>query len=411
MSKNSYFGAKKRTGYKGRGNNNNQNRSRGGSNKSARGKQYINPARFVNKATTPTETVVEQVDAKFADFGFNHQINENLNEIGFDTPSPIQAHCIPIVMTGRDVLGLANTGTGKTAAFLLPTINAIFRDRKPFSVLIMAPTRELAQQIDEEFKNFSRGMKLFSAVCVGGVNIDRQIRELNRRPHVVIGTPGRLKDLLERKKLSLGNVTTFILDEADRMLDMGFVNDIEKIASQITSDHQTLCFSATINDRVQKLLSDYMKYDYKTISVVQAETNNHIEQDILHAGNKEQKMELLKELLAQPEFQKVLIFHETKYGAQRLSDHLTKNNLPSVAIHGNKSQSQRQKALNQFKAENVKVMVATDVAARGLDIDDVTHVINFEQPRTYEDYVHRIGRTGRAGKYGKALTFVDKKPV
>ena len=405
MSKNKYLGAKKRASYNRR--TNNQNRSRSGSGKSGRGKQYINPNRFINKAVSSVKMPVENIDIKFDDFGLSQQVNDNVSKQGYAVPSAIQAHCIPMILAGRDILGLANTGTGKTAAFLLPTINKIFRERKPFSVLIMAPTRELAQQINQEFKNFSNNMKLYSAVCVGGVSIDKQIRELNHRPQVVIGTPGRLNDLIKRKKLSLGNVTTFVLDEVDRMLDMGFVHDIETIASQITSEHQTLCFSATINDRVQKLLSSYMKHDYKTISVMQAETNNHIEQDIIHANDKAHKIELLKELLTQSEYQKVLIFHETKYGAQRLSDHLTKNNLPSVAIHGNKTQSQRQKALSQFKAENVKVMVATDVAARGLDIDNVTHVINFEQPRTYEDYVHRIGRTGRAGKYGKALTFVD----
>ena len=404
MSKRSYYGAKKRTGYRGH-----SGQSRQGQRGPRGGKQYIDPSKFINKAVVTEKAIVEEINASFDDFSFCGQISDNLRMMKFVNPSAIQAACIPEIMNGFDILGMANTGTGKTAAFLLPIINAIYRDRRPLSVLIMAPTRELAQQIDDEFRRFSRNMRLFSAVCVGGTSIDRQIRDLSRRPQVVIGTPGRLSDLIKRGRLSLDGVTTFVLDEVDRMLDMGFVRDIEAIASLITSDHQTLCFSATMNARVKNLLLNYVKSNYKVLSVKSAETNEHIEQDVVRFSDKEHKMQLLKDMLVLPEYKKVLIFSETKYGTQRLSDHLAKNDIPSVAIHGNKSQSQRQKALKRFKDDDVKVMVATDVAARGLDIDSVSHVINFEQPRTYEDYVHRIGRTGRGGKLGKALTFVGRE--
>ncbi len=352
------------------------------------------------------EVAQTQSGGSFNDFSFCAQLNENLRSLGFTTPSEIQTSCVPQVMNGFDVLGMANTGTGKTAAFLLPLIEKLNQKKQVLSVLILAPTRELAQQIDDEFRNFSKKMGLFSAICVGGVSIDRQIRDLQRKPHVVIGTTGRVNDLIKRDKLSLGKVTTLVLDEVDRMLDMGFVRDIKAIASLIKSEHQTLCFSATMNSRVKSLLADDVKSDYKVISVKHTETNKHIEQDVVRFAGKEQKMQLLESMLMESDYKKVLIFSETKHGAQRLSDYLVKNNCSSVAIHGNKTQSQRQKALKQFKTEMVKVMVATDVAARGLDIADVSHVINFDQPRTYEDYVHRIGRTGRSGKFGKALTFV-----
>ena len=246
---------------------------------------------------------------------------------------------------------------------------------------------------------------MYSTVVVGGVNIDRQIRDLKRRPHIIIGTPGRLNDLLNRGALRLTDISVFVLDEADRMLDMGFVNDIRKIASILPEDRQTLCFSATMTPTIQTLVHDFMK-NPEVVSVRTGETSDHVEQDIMEAHDKAHKIELLEALLQKDEFEKVLVFGETKFGVQRLSDNLRKSGIPSEAIHGNKSQSQRQRALKAFKTDNVKVLVATDVAARGLDIPDVTHVINFDQPNSYDDYVHRIGRTGRGGKTGKALTFV-----
>ena len=276
------------------------------------------------------------------------------------------------------------------------------------SVLIVAPTRELAQQIDEQFREFSRGLGLYSTLVVGGVNIDRQIRDLKRRPNIIIGTPGRLKDLLNRHVLQLKNMTTLVLDEADRMLDMGFLPDIRTLVAGMPRERQTLFFSATITPEISALVHDFLQ-DPATVSVRTSETNEHIEQDVVEARDKAHKMELLTDMLSNDAYEKVLVFGETKFGVQRLSDHLEKSGIASVAIHGNKNQSQRQRALKLFKDEKVRVMVATDVAARGLDIPNVTHVINFDTPQTYEDYVHRIGRTGRGGASGHAHTFIDAR--
>ncbi len=389
---------------------NSTNRARsfrsGGAKKGAR-KQYIHPSKFINR-TTQEQEIVEYVPThRFADFALADQLHKNLTSIGFDTPSAIQDQAIPLLLEGKDVIGLANTGTGKTAAFLLPIMTSLAKKPERSSVLIMAPTRELAQQIDAECKRFSRDMRLFSTVVVGGTNIDRQIRDLKRQPHFIIGTPGRLNDLLDRGVLRLDKISHFVLDEADRMLDMGFIADIRKIAQQLPNNRQTFCFSATITPPIQALVHDFMR-DPEIVSVRTGETSDHVLQDIIEASDKQHKQDILQGLLAKEQFDKVLVFGETKFGVQRLADSLTKQGIPSEAIHGNKSQSQRQRALNAFKTNKVKVLIATDVAARGLDIPNVSHVINFDQPATYSDYVHRIGRTGRGGAKGAALTFVDK---
>lgn len=368
----------------------------------------IHPSKFINRATIAAEEVVYEPKHVFADFGFTPILERNVIQKGYTAPSAIQDQAIPLILDGNDIVGLANTGTGKTAAFLLPIIEQLNSNRTPMSVLIMAPTRELAQQIDEQFRDFSNGMKLFSTLCVGGSNIDNQIRGLRRGPHVVIGTPGRLKDLQKRGLLRLDGIRTLVLDEADRMLDMGFINDIRAIVEQTPADRQTLFFSATITPSIQQLVLGFLR-DPQTVSVRTADTSEHVDQDILEASSKIEKLEILVDLLRQAEFEKVLIFGETKFGVQRLSDHLDNDGFASAAIHGNKSQSQRQRALKAFKDNKVRILVATDVAARGLDIPNVSHVVNFDQPATYEDYVHRIGRTGRGGASGKALTFVERR--
>lgn len=367
----------------------------------------IHESRYINKAVeAAVETPYEATHA-FSDFALNERTLATLRHIGYEQPSPIQDQTIGLALTGADVLGLANTGTGKTAAFLLPIIEKLVANPQILSALILAPTRELAQQIDEEFRRFAAGQRLYSALVVGGANIGRQINQIERGPHVIIGTPGRTKDLINRRILRLHSVNTFVLDEADRMCDMGFVRDIKSIEAELPKQRQTLCFSATITPDVRVIVQEFMN-NPTTVSVVKGQTNDHVEQDIIHARDKAHKLDLLVELLAQPEFEKVIVFGETKYGVQRLADNLTKQNLPAVAIHGNKSQSQRERALRSFKQGEVNVMVATDVAARGLDIPNVSHVINFDPPKVYEDYVHRIGRTGRAGNRGSALTFITK---
>lgn len=370
-------------------------------------KKYIHPSKFINKAVAVADEVVYEATNKFIDFPFGAQLQHNIAEKGYTTPSPIQDQAIPHIVEGRDVIGLANTGTGKTAAFLLPIIERQSGISLRPSVLIIAPTRELAQQIEEEFRVFARGLNLYSTLIVGGVNIDRQIRELRRRPHFIIGTPGRLKDLINRRELQLKNMTTLVLDEADRMLDMGFLPDIRNIVNEMPRERQTLFFSATITPEISALVSDFLN-DPVSVSVRTAETTDHVEQDVIEARDKMHKLELLTDMLQLDGYDKVVVFGETKFGVQRLSDHLVKSGIPSVAIHGNKNQSQRQRALDQFKQNRARVLVATDVAARGLDIPNVSHVINFDTPQTYEDYIHRIGRTGRAGARGHAHTFIER---
>ncbi|HKX24430.1 MAG TPA: DEAD/DEAH box helicase [Candidatus Saccharimonadales bacterium] len=371
------------------------------------GGTYINPEKFVNKAVAPAEEIAYEPTHMFADFKVSDIIRRNIEQAGYTTPTAIQDGAIPAIIEGRDVIGLANTGTGKTAAFVIPTLERIKDTQNRPAVLIMAPTRELAYQIDDEFRKFSRGLRLYSALIVGGMNIARQISDVKRGPHVIIGTPGRLKDLVKRGVLKLQNVEVVVLDEADQMLDMGFINDIRFLIGELPEKRQSLCFSATITPPIQQLLSTLL-VDPVTVSVRTAETSEHVEQDVIRTQGKEHKIEVLQELLAKPDFEKVLVFGQTKWSVQRLADELTKNGFPSEAIHGNKSQPQRKRALQNFKDDRVKVLVATDVAARGLDIPNVSHVINFDQPNTYQDYVHRIGRTGRGGKRGSALTFIER---
>jgi superfamily II DNA/RNA helicase len=366
----------------------------------------IHAHRFINKAITKADDTPYEPRHRFADFALSAMTKATLEHIGYDAPSPIQDQCIGLALKNLDVIGLANTGTGKTAAFLLPIIEKLGTNRAPMSAIVLAPTRELAQQIDEEFKRFAAGQKLYSALVVGGNNIQRQIQQVQRGPHIVIGTPGRINDLIDRRVLRLSTTTTFVLDEADRMCDMGFVRDIKRIEAELPRQRQTLCFSATMTPDVKTIVEEFMT-DPTTISVVKNETNDHIEQDVIRARDKDHKLEILASLLEGDDFEKTIVFGETKYGVQRLADKLTKLGHPAVAIHGNKSQSQRERALKDFKSGRVAVMVATDVAARGLDIPNVSHVINFDAPKQYDDYVHRIGRTGRAGKAGKALTFVQ----
>ncbi len=394
--------SRKPFGYK-KSNSNRQSGNRHG--------KYIDPQRFVNKAVAQQDFEPYIPKHTFADFGLIQALQSNLENKGYKVPTQIQDGAIPEVLKGRDVIGLANTGTGKTAAFVLPLIHMLKtqKDRpKGVSALIIAPTRELAVQIDDEFKIFARGLQLYSTICVGGVNIQRQIREISRRPQVIIGTPGRLKDLCNQRKLDLSNTSMFVLDEADRMLDMGFIPDIRFLINLLPKKRQSLCFSATITPEIQRLM-DAMLDNPVTISARTVETSEHIEQDVIEFSNPQEKPVLLQQMLVQGHYNKVLVFGQTKWGVQKLADSLNKQGIKSEAIHGNKSQPQRQRALKAFTDGKVEVLVATDVAARGLDIPNVSHVINYDQPATYEDYVHRIGRTGRAGKRGHAHTFVQTR--
>ena len=378
-----------------------QNRSRGRN----FGGQHIDVSRFIKKAEITEQVEVFIPEHAFVDFQVEARLKANIVAKGYTTPTPIQDRAIPHILRGSDVVGIANTGTGKTGAFLIPLINKVLLDPKE-NIVIVVPTRELAQQIDSEFREFTPGLRLYSAVCVGGTSMGKQISELRRRPNFVIGTPGRLKDLLQRKLINLSLFNTIVLDEADRMLDMGFINDMRFMMAGMPSDRQTLFFSATFSPEIEKLVSEFLREPVK-ISVKTQDTSKNVDQDIIRLAPGQMKMDVLKDMLEKPEFNKVLIFGRTKHGVEKLSKVLAQNGIKAESIHGNKTQSNRQRALNAFKANQIQVLVATDVAARGLDIDGVSHVINFDVPATYEDYVHRIGRTGRGDKKGKALTFID----
>lgn len=367
----------------------------------------VDLSRLINKAQ-PEEAPEPYVPTHaFMDFAIDERLKANIVAKGYITPTPIQDQSIPHVLKGSDVVGIANTGTGKTASFLIPLIDKVLKFRELGQrerVLIMVPTRELAIQIEGEFFGFAKGLGLSSVTCVGGANIAPQIRVLRRDPAFVIGTPGRLKDLMERKELDLSQFGTVVLDEADRMLDMGFIEDMRFIMSKMRTDRHTLFFSATMSRDIQNLIGAFLK-DPAHVSVKTRETSHTIDQDVVRVGSA-QKFDRLVELLSQPAFEKVLVFGRTKHGVERIAKDLRRAGVRAESIHGNKTHGARQKALIAFKKGEVSALIATDVAARGLDISGVSHVINYDLPSTYEDYTHRIGRTGRAGKTGQALTFI-----
>lgn len=375
----------------------------------SRGQQVsqINPAQYVSKpVVTPTAEEPQFVPTNaFTDFGFPEELVANVQKRGYSQPTPIQDQAIPVLMEGSDIVGIANTGTGKTAAFLLPFIHKVLADPNQ-GVLILAPTRELALQIYDELQSFTRQLPISQTICIGGANLSRQIERLKQSPHFVIGTPGRIKDLLQRRAFDTTLFTNIVLDEVDRMLDIGFRKDILFLIEQLPEQRHAAFFSATINRDAEEIMQRLLRQPV-TVSVRKHETAAQIEQDIVRIGQGQSKLEVLFELLQQDEFEKVIVFGRTKHGINKLARELHVRGLRVAAIHGNKSQGARQRSLQEFKQGRVQALLATDVAARGIDIQGVTHVINFDEPMTYEDYVHRIGRTGRAGRVGKALTFVQ----
>lgn len=344
------------------------------------------------------------VQHTFADFGFQPDLQQNIVRRGYTTPTPIQDQAIPLIMQQKDVAGLAQTGTGKTAAFLLPLIDKILRDSQQ-GVLIVVPTRELAIQIEEELSQFVGELPIGHTLCVGGLSINNQIRDLKRDPHFVIGTPGRLKDLVNRRCLKLQLFTNVVLDEVDRMLDIGFVKDIRFLIDQMPAERQSLFFSATMTREAEQIMHSFSAHP-EVVKIAARDTSSQVEQDIVKIRPGVNKTDVLIDLLQQPEFAKVIVFGRTKHGINKLEKNLTQRGIKACSIHGNKTQAARQRALQVFKKGHTQALLATDVAARGIDIDDVTHVINYDEPMTFDDYIHRIGRTGRAGKIGKALTFV-----
>jgi len=368
-------------------------------------KQYIDPARFVRKA----KEVVREVYApthSFDDFAVDRRIIANLRAKGYVDPTPIQDQTIQLVLDGHDVVGIANTGTGKTAAFSVPLIHDLMGNREN-RLLVLAPTRELAQQIVDEMESFAKGCGIRIALVIGGASMNNQVRDLRANPRVVVGTPGRIKDHIAQKSLDLSRFNRVVLDEVDRMLDMGFIRDITAILATVGKQRQSLFFSATIEGDTEKLIARFAR-DPKTVSTRVGETADGVNQDVVWYREKDEKIDLLHDILIGQGCEKTIIFDDTKHSVEKLCKQLVARGFKADRIHGNKSQAQRSRAIERMKTNEINILVATDVAARGIDISDVTHVINYSQPNTYEDYVHRIGRTGRAGKAGNALTFLVK---
>ncbi len=360
---------------------------------------------FIKRAQSSSAEDMRVSSKTFADFNISDYLKVNIQNKGYTIPTPIQEKSIPAILEGRDLIGLANTGTGKTAAFLIPIINKIFND-KTQKAFIITPTRELAVQINDEIRAFAQNMGIYTALLIGGSNMHRQMSDLRRNPHIVIGTPGRLRDLMERRALHLNNFQTFVLDEVDLMVDIGFINDVKYFISFLPRIRQSLFFSATISSKIREILSNFVKNPV-TVSVKVQDTAENVDQDVVKVVNKDKKIDQLHDLLIKDEFEKVLIFGKTKHGIEKLHRELDFRGFKVGAIHGNKTQGHRQRILQNFKTDQINILLATDVASRGLDIPDVSHVINYDLPQTYDDYIHRIGRTGRAGKTGIALTFVE----
>jgi len=373
--------------------------------KGGRHGEKIDPTKFINKAIANEGVEHFTLEHKFQDFKINQRLMTAITVKGYNIPTPIQNKIIPHIIESSDVVGIADTGTGKTAAFLIPLINKILLNPRE-QILIVVPTHELAIQIDQEFKSFARGMKIFSVCCVGGANIGRQISELRYNHNLIIGTPRRLKDLIGRKMISLSKFKIIVLDEVDRMLDMGFIDDMRFIMNGMPKERQVLFFSATLSNEIERITKDFLRNPIM-ISIKTRDTSKNVEQDIIRIEQGNTKIDVLNNLLSQEEFNKVLIFGRTKHGVEKLSKTLIHKGFKAESIHGNKNHSQRQRALGMFKDNLIQVLVATDVAARGLDIANVSHVINYDIPATYNDYIHRIGRTGRWNKRGIALTFID----
>jgi superfamily II DNA/RNA helicase len=366
----------------------------------------IDVSRLVNKAVEVAPQAEYIPEHKFNDFQVDERLKQNIIHKGFVNPSPIQDQSIEQILAGKDLLGIANTGTGKTAAFLIPLIDKVAKNNRE-KVLIVVPTRELALQIEDEFKQLSKFMHIWSVLIIGGASMGRQIAALRRNHNFVIGTPGRLKDLADKKILNLSQFRTVVLDEVDRMLDMGFVRDVKYLMSLMATERQSLFFSATLSNEIDSLIRSFLKDPIK-VSVKTRETATSVDQDVVHYKSDAEKIEILHDLLIKDGFNKVLIFGKTKHGVRKLAMALHERGFKVQSLHGDKTQAARQEALSLFKRNDINILIATDVAARGLDVADITHVINYDMPNTYEDYVHRIGRTGRANKKGQALTFVHR---
>lgn len=374
-----------------------------------RPKSTLNPKLLVQRAVIPTEVKVKEVTTLFSEMELTAALKSNIEAIGFKSPTPIQNETFTNLVNGRNLIGIANTGTGKTGAFLIPTMERLMRNpNERFQTLIIVPTRELALQVNDEFKRLAKGLKMRSACYIGGTNVEKDVRSLEAvHFDFIIGTPGRLLDLKNRGALKLGKIDVLILDEFDKMLDMGFIKDIRTIAQSMYNRKQTLLFSATKDLKQQRIIDEIVQDPFVVEMSTGDQSSKNVDQDVIHVKSGENKFDLLTDLLGNKDFQKVIVFTETKHLANRISKQLIAAGVTSDQIHGNKSQNYRVNALDKFKSGSVRVLVATDVAARGIDVNDVSLVVNYQLPMDFDTYIHRVGRTGRAGKTGKAYTFVD----
>lgn len=379
-------------------------KSHGSSRRAGRPIKKFDPSSFIKNVVEHKIAPTYIPKNTFSDFLIEDILKKNIAAKGYTVPTPVQDEAIPVILEGKDVIASANTGTGKTAAFLIPLVNNALT-KKTERTLIITPTRELADQIQTELRSFKEKTGLSSVLCIGGANIEHQIRVLHKNPQFIIGTPGRLLDLEKNRNLNFAHFNTIVLDEVDTMLDMGFINDIQYIISKLPKKRHSLFFSATISPAIQKVMDSFL-HNPVTINVRTRASAENVNQDILKVDGPA-KIEALHDLLIKPEFKKVIIFLRTKRAADKLAKTLLERGFKVAAIHGDKTQPQRKKALTAFRNNAVKILVATDVVARGIDIDDISHVINFDLPQTYEDYIHRIGRTGRANKVGQAITFIE----
>lgn len=358
---------------------------------------------FISEPKT-TEIVVQKYEGKkFIDYGLNYQIVENLGQKNFTTTTEIQERTIAKIIEGKDVLGISSTGSGKTGAFLIPMVEKLLQDGSQ-KLLIVAPTRELALQIMKEAISLIKGTDLQLALVIGGASMGRQISQLRRGGDIIVGTPGRLKDLTKRNIVNLNDYNNIVVDEVDKMLDMGFIEDIRTVFEQLNEEKQSLFFSATLNEKVQKIVESFCS-SFELVRLAENKPSENVEQKVIDYSDREEKMILLKELLDKDEVEKVLIFVETKRYADKVERTLYESNFRVGAIHGDKRQRAREKVIKLFRYSDINILVATNVAARGIDINDITHVINLDQPQNYDEYIHRIGRTGRNGKTGTAYTF------
>ncbi len=343
----------------------------------------------------------------FSELGLAPELLRAIADEGYTQPTPIQKQAIPLVLEGRDLLAAAQTGTGKTAAFTLPILHKLASSGAPGPrVLVLVPTRELAAQVAESVRTYGKNLKLRTAVIFGGVGINPQIDLLRRGVEIIVATPGRLLDHLQQRTVNLSNIDTLVLDEADRMLDMGFIRDIRRVIQALPKKRQNLLFSATFNPEIRGL-AESLLHNPATVDVAPRNTAAELVAQRVHPVDKSRKTGLLAHLIKSGDWQQVLVFTRTKHGANRLAEQLARHGISTAAIHGNKSQNARTKSLADFKAGKVRVLVATDIAARGIDIDQLPHVVNHELPNVPEDYVHRIGRTGRAGTSGEAISLVS----